>query len=191
MNIVIAIDSLKGSLTSMEAGHAISEGIKKVSADTTVHIRPLADGGDGTVEALVAGMNGVIHTVAVTGPIGKPVLCDYGIIEASKTAIIEMSGAAGITLVSGDEKNPMHTTTFGVGEVIKDAIQQGCRRFIIGIGGSATNDGGVGMLQALGYDFLDAKGAQIQWGAKGLKDLASISATNVLPELKECHFQIA
>ena len=123
--------------------------------------------------------------------IGEPVICEYGIIESTKTAVIEMAGAAGITLVSDEERNPLNTTTYGVGEVIRDAIDKGCRRFLVGIGGSATNDGGVGMLQALGYGFLDKDGNQVPFGAKGLKVLEEITDAYVLPELKECKFKIA
>lgn len=191
MNIVIAIDSFKGSLSSMEAGEAIGEGIRRVNSEESITISPLADGGEGTVEALVHGMEGTLLSIQVTGPLGKPVTCSYGIIERTKTAIIEMSGAAGITLVPEAEKNPLHTTTYGVGEVIKDAITRGCRRFIIGIGGSATNDGGAGMLQALGYEFLDSKGKEIPFGAIGLSMLETITDTNVIPELKECTFYVA
>lgn len=191
MNVVIAIDSLKGSLSSMEAGHAIAEGIKKADSHAAINIRPLADGGEGTVEALTSGMNGTLQEVMVTGPLGKMVTCQYGIIEESKTAILEMSGAAGITLVADSERNPLHTTTYGVGEVIKDAIHKGCRKFIVGIGGSATNDGGVGMLQALGFEFLDAEGNEVPFGAKGLEKIASISDEHVLAELKDCEFHVA
>ena len=150
MKVVIAIDSFKGSMSSLEAGEAILQGIKKAKKDAVVEIRPLADGGEGTVEALSIGMGGKLVYVDVTGPAGRNVNAVYGIVESTKTAIIEMSQAAGITLVSGDEKNPLHTTTFGVGEIIKDAIKNGCRHFVVGIGGSATNDCGIGMLQALG-----------------------------------------
>ncbi len=191
MKVVIAIDSLKGSLTSMEAGYAISEGICRADANAEVIVRPLADGGEGTVDALVCGMNGVIQNVMVTGPLGTPVSCEYGIIEQSKTAVIEMSGAAGITLVSEEKRNPFYTTTYGVGEVIRDAISKGCRRFIVGIGGSATNDGGIGMLQALGYGFLDKEGKQVPFGACGLGLLDSINTDYVIPELAECEFRIA
>lgn len=191
MKTVIAIDSLKGSLSSMEAGKAIAEGIERADAHAEIFIRPLADGGEGTVDALVCGMNGTVCSVTVTGPLGAPVNCEYGIIEKTKTAVIEMSGAAGITLISEEERNPLHTTTYGVGEVIKDAITKGCRRFIIGIGGSATNDGGVGMLQALGYGFLDKEGKQVPFGAKGLEQLEQITDTYVMPELTECEFRIA
>ena len=128
MKIVTAIDSFKGSMTSMEAGLAVTEGVHRVDSDVDVQIRPLADGGEGTVEALVAGMNGMKQEIQVTGPLGTPVVCEYGIIESSKTAVIEMAGAAGITLVPDEKKNPLYTTTYGVGEVIKDAIGKGCRR---------------------------------------------------------------
>lgn len=191
MKVTIAIDSLKGSLSSMDAGQAIETGIRKVYPDADVQVRPLADGGEGTVNALVAGMNGVFRQVTVTGPLGDPVTARYGIIESTKTAVMEMSQAAGITIISASERNPLYTTTYGVGEMIIDAIKLGCRRFIMGIGGSATNDGGIGMLQALGYDFLDAEGYPIARGAVGIKDLSKISDMNTLPELKECTFRIA
>ena len=191
MKAVIAIDSLKGSLSSIEAGQAIAEGIKKADAKADVVIRPLADGGEGTVEALVCGMNGTLQHVKVTGPLGDPVVCEYGIIDETKTAVIEMSGAAGITLVPDAKKNPLYTTTYGVGEVIRDALEKGCRRFIVGIGGSATNDGGIGMLQALGYGFLNKDGEQVPFGAIGLRELETITDTYVLPELAECEFKIA
>lgn len=191
MKVVVAIDSLKGSLSSMEAGRAIQEGIRRADSTAQVTVRPLADGGEGTVDALVSGMGGVIQTVTVTGPLGSPVSCRYGIIEDTKTAVVEMSGAAGITLVPEDRRNPLYTTTYGVGEVIKDAIAKGCRRFIVGIGGSATNDGGVGMLQALGYGFLDQNGNQVGLGASGLEHLCQITDDGVLPALSECQFRIA
>lgn len=191
MKAVIAIDSLKGSLTSMEAGAAIADGIYRVYPEAQVIVKPLADGGEGTVDALVGGMDGSIQNISVTGPLGEEVNCTYGIIEETGTAVIEMAAAAGITLITANEKNPYKTTTYGVGEVINDAIEKGCRKFIVGIGGSVTNDGGVGMLQALGYDFLDKDGRQIPWGAEGLEKLQSISNTNVNPKLKECTFRIA
>ena len=191
MKVVVAIDSLKGSLTSLEAGEAIRKGIQLVRPDADVCVRPLADGGEGTVEALALGMGGRTEKVLVTGPLGKPVECVYGILESSRTAIVEMSGAAGITLVTEQERYPLNTTTYGVGEVIKDAIGKGCRHFIVGIGGSATNDGGIGMLQALGYGMLNDRGEQVAQGAKGLKELRAITDTNVLPELKDCTFRVA
>ena len=191
MKVVVACDSLKGSLSSLEAGEAIKNGVLKAMPDAQVWVRPLADGGEGTVEALTLGMGGKMEAAEVTGPIGEKVNCFYGILEKSKTAIIEMAGAAGITLVPEAKRNPLHTTTYGVGEVIKDAIAKGCRHFIVGIGGSATNDGGIGMLQALGYGMLDKTGNQVPFGAKGLKELASITDDGVIAELKECSFRVA
>ena len=191
MKVVAAIDSLKGSLTSLEAGDAIREGILRAIPEAEVVVRPLADGGEGTVEALALGMGGKLETVQVTGPLGVPVDCTYGILEESKTAIIEMSGAAGITQVPPEKRNPLYTTTYGVGEVIKHAIRKGCRNFIVGIGGSATNDGGIGMLQALGYGLLDKNGMQVPFGAQGLEVLSQITDENVIPELKDCRFKIA
>ena len=191
MRVVVAIDSFKGSMSSLEAGEAISNGIKKAHKDAEVEIRPLADGGEGTVEALSIGMGGRLINVDVTGPVGRKVSAVYGIVDSSKTAIIEMSQAAGITLVRGDEKNPLYTTTFGVGELIKDAINKGCRHFVVGIGGSATNDCGIGMLQALGYEFLDKEGNQVGFGASGVRDIVSIKDENVIKELSECYFRVA
>ena len=191
MKVVVAIDSLKGSLSSVEAGGAIADGIRRVDKNAIVYVRPLADGGEGTVEALVDGMGGRYQTVTVCGPLGESIDCEYGIIEETRTAIIEMSSAAGITLVATEQRNPLHTTTYGVGQMIKDAIEKGCRRFLIGIGGSATNDCGIGMLQALGYHFLDAKGNQVSFGAKGVSEIVEISDKYVIPELSECSFQIA
>lgn len=191
MKAVVAIDSLKGSLSSMEAGNAIAEGIYRADAEAKVEVRPLADGGEGTVDALVQGMNGSLRKVRVTGPLGDKVDAAYGIIEEAKMAVIEMSAAAGITLVPDEKKNPLFTTTYGVGEMIRDAIEKGCRKFVVGIGGSATNDGGIGMLQALGYDFLNSKGNAVPYGAKGLEDLAEIRKEYVLPELAQCEFKVA
>ena len=196
MKAVIAIDSLKGSLTSLEAGEAIKKGIMKVYKKAEVVICPVADGGEGTAVALTLGMNGKLEKVKVTGPLGKEVEAEYGIIEPSethkvKTAIIEMSAEAGITLVDEKDRNPLKTTTYGVGEMIKDAIVKGCRHFIVGIGGSATNDGGIGMLQALGFGILDKSGKQVSFGAQGLSEIETISDEFVLPELRDCTFRIA
>ncbi len=192
MKIVTAIDSFKGSMTSVEAGNAAAAGFKRACPTVSVEVRPLADGGEGTVEALIEGMGAKRCIANVTGPFGAPVACQYGVLESdTKTAVIEMSGAAGITLVPRQELNPLEATTFGVGEVIRDAIERGCRRFIVGIGGSATNDGGIGMLQALGYDFLDEKGEQIPHGARGLRTLCHIDDRNVPVELSECEFIVA
>lgn len=191
MKVVVAIDSLKGSLSSLEAGNAIKQGIKRVYQDAKIIVKPLADGGEGTVEALVSGMNGKIETVVATGPLGDKIESSYGIIPEKRLAIMEMASIAGITLLSLKQRNPLYTTTYGLGEMIKDAISKGCNNFIIGIGGSATNDGGIGMLQALGFDLLDKDGNQVPLGARGLKDLVKIDDKNVLPELKKCQFKIA
>ncbi|WP_270978087.1 glycerate kinase [Streptococcus agalactiae] len=191
MKVVVAIDSLKGSLSSLEAGNAIKESINEVISGADVEVHPLADGGEGTFEALTLGMGGTIETIPVKGPLGEKVHASYGIIPQRQLAIIEMAAAAGITLIATEERNPLHTTTYGVGEMIKDAISKGCRHFIIGIGGSATNDGGAGMLQALGYALLDKDNQEISLGAQGLADLKSISTDKVIEELKECDFKIA
>ncbi len=191
MKIVTAIDSFKGSMTSMEAGYAAAEGFRRADSSIQVDVRPLADGGEGTVEALVSGMNGILEHSMVTGPLGKPVDAVYGIIPETTTAVIEMSASSGITLISVEERNPLDATTYGVGELIRDAIGKGCRHFIVGIGGSATNDGGAGMLQALGFGLFDKEGRQIPFGAKGLELLDSITDENVVPELKDCSFRIA
>ena len=190
MKIVIAIDSLKGSLSSMEAGHAIEQGIRNVLPETKVLVKPLADGGEGTTEALVEGLGGDMVQVQVHGPLETPVNAAYGVIKESNTAIMEMAAAAGIILV-GKDKRPLDATTYGVGEMIRDAITRGCREFIIGIGGSATNDGGIGMLTALGYEFLDAEGKPAGIGAGALYKVAKICDDKVMPELKDCHFRIA
>lgn len=190
MKIVIAIDSLKGSLSSMEAGHAIEQGIRNVLPETKVLVKPLADGGEGTTEALVEGLGGDMVQVQVHGPLETPVNAAYGVIRESNTAIMEMAAAAGIILV-GKDKRPLDATTYGVGEMIRDAITRGCREFIIGIGGSATNDGGIGMLTALGYEFQDAEGKSAGIGAGALYKVAKICDDKVMPELKDCHFRIA
>ncbi len=190
MKVVVAIDSLKGSMTSMEAGRAIREGILNVLPDTEVIVKPLADGGEGTTEALVEGLGGELVETEVHGPLETPVKAVYGVIKETGTAIMEMAAAAGIILV-GKDKRPLDATTYGVGEMIRDAVRRGCREFIIGIGGSATNDGGIGMLTALGYEFLDARGAAVGIGAGALGEVASIRTGRVLPELKGCRFRIA
>lgn len=189
--VVIAIDSFKGSLSTFQAGKAIKDGIMQVNKNAMITISPIADGGEGTVEAIVSATNGEMIKTIACNPIGNKIEASYGIIPKTKTAIIEMSAAAGITLIDENERNPLNTTTYGVGEMIMDAISKGCRKFIIGIGGSATNDGGIGMLQALGFEFLDKNGNQVAFGAKGLKDIAQIRKDKALKELKECSFCVA
>ena len=191
MKIVIAMDSFKGSMSSLEAGQAAREGILRGMPGAQVQVLPLADGGEGTVEALVAGLGGRLVQAEVTGPMGQPVTAAYGILPDGRTAVAEMSAAAGITLVGPEERDPLGATTYGVGELLLDAIGRGCRRFMLGIGGSATNDGGAGMLQALGFDLLDREGKAIPRGAGGLERLASIGTGHVAPELGECTFRVA
>ena len=195
MKAVIAIDSFKGSLTSMEAGAAIYEGILAAKPDATVVIKPLADGGEGTTDALIQGLGGERIELTVTGPMGKPVSAYYGLLRdeagAPRLAVMEMATAAGITLVSEAEKNPLLASTYGVGEMITDAIHRGCREFIMGIGGSATNEGGIGMLQALGFHFFDKEGNPVGEGAKALGKVAKVCLATALPELSQCHFRVA
>ncbi len=191
MKITVAIDSFKGSLTTFQAGNAIAEAAKSVFKNVEVSVCPLADGGEGTMEAIVLSNNGEIHEAEVSNPIGQRIQAKYGIIPKSKTAVIEMATAAGLTLIDEQERNPLYTTTYGVGELILDAIDKGCRKFIVGIGGSATNDGGVGMLQALGFEFLDECGAQIPKGAIGLKALKTIKTDKLFEAVKDCEFLIA
>ena len=189
MKIVFVIDSFKGSLGSVEAGKAAAEGAMRAIPGAECAVRPLADGGEGTVEALVAGMGGELRRVEVSGPLGKPVVATYGI--AGSTAIMEMAQASGITLVSAEERNPLLASTYGVGEMIADAIARGCRRFVVGIGGSATNDGGAGMLQALGFRLLDSSGAELPRGGGALANLAKIERGPESEKLAGCEFRIA
>ncbi len=190
MKVVIAIDSFKGSMSSMEAGNAAKAGIERACAADII-VKPLADGGEGTTEALVEGLGGEYVRLEVTGPLGEKVCAKYGILPDKRTAVLEMAEAAGIILVKGEELNPHIATTYGVGEMILDAVKRGCREFIIGIGGSATSEGGTGMLEALGYKFLNAQGDSIAPGIQELDQIAGIDNTRVPEELKECHFRIA
>lgn len=192
--IVVAMDSFKGSLTSLEAGNAVRDGILEKYPDFDVQIFPVADGGEGTVEALTFAKEHVqTRTISVTGPVGTKVSAWYTIYgqAGERTAVLEMAQAAGLPLVPKEKRNPMHTTTYGVGEMIRDAIACGCRKFILGIGGSATNDAGIGMLQALGFHFMDEAGREVGYGAEGLAQVRSITTENVMPELASCTFQIA
>ena len=191
MNVLVAIDSFKGSLSSMEAGNAVRDAVLRLDKDAKVTVKPLADGGEGTVEALASGFDSETIHLTVRGPLLKPVNAKYCILKERNTAVIEMASAAGITLIDASERNPFVTTTYGVGELISDAIRRGCRRFIIGIGGSATNDGGTGMLSALGFAFLDRNKRPVDPGAIGMKDLAEIRTDHAMPALKDCVFHIA
>lgn len=191
MKIVVAMDSFKGSLTSLEAGEAVRRGVMAAFPDATVTVRALADGGEGTAEAIVSALGGEMIEREVTGPLGAPVTAKYGYLPARETAVIEMAEAAGLPLVPPEARDPLYTTTYGVGELILDALDRGCRRFLVGLGGSATNDGGVGMLSALGISFLNAEGVPIPRGAIGLRDLASIDTAKADGRLWECTFTVA
>ncbi len=190
MKIVIAIDSFKGSLSSVEAGEAAAAGIRRVFPDAGIVIRPVADGGEGTVDALVKGMGGRYAETTVSDPLGRKISARYGILPGN-TAVIEMAAASGLTLLSEKERDPMSASTFGTGEMILDAVRNGCRDLIIGIGGSATNDGGIGCLQALGFGMLGIDGEQVCPGAEGLAALERISADNIPAEVRECSFSVA
>ena len=189
MRILIALDSFKGSLSSTEAGSAAGEGFRKAIPDAGIIIFPMADGGEGTVKAL-SGLGGKTVRAVVTGPIGTQIESDY-LILPDGTAVMEMSSAAGLPLVPADRRNPMHTTTRGVGEMILHALDRGCRSFLIGIGGSATNDGGAGMLRALGVRMLDSSGKNIPEGAEGLSILNLIDICGLDSRLCESSFSVA
>lgn len=191
MNVVIAIDSFKGSLSSLQAGNAVKDAIMRLDSKANVLVKPLADGGEGTVDALSSGFDSEMIELTVNGPLMNSVTAKYCILKETNTAVIEMAAASGITLIANEERNPLKTTTYGVGEIIKDAIERGVRRFVVGIGGSATNDGGTGMLTALGYEFLDENGHPIELSGQGLRNLHSIRTEKVLPELKDCYFRVA
>ena len=191
MKVVIAIDSFKGSMSSMEAGRAAAEGIRRVHPEAEIIVKPLADGGEGTVEALVEGLGGEYVTAPVTGPLGAPVNARYGVMDGGRTAIMEMAEASGIILVDRKDLDPWKASTVGTGQMIRHAIERGCRDFIIGIGGSATTEGGIGMLTALGYEFYDAQGQLLPPVFESLGKIAVVDGSHVLPELSECHFQIA
>jgi glycerate kinase len=184
MKIVIAPDSFKGNLTAREVADAIEVGIRRVMPDAEIAKVPMADGGEGTVQALVDATSGEIIITEVTDPLGNRINVVFGILgnqteKDPKTAVIEMASASGLPLVPSDKRNPMVTTTYGTGELVRTALDMGCRRLIIGIGGSATNDGGAGVAQALGVKLLDENGKDIPKGGGGLKFLNRIDISNV------------
>ena len=189
--IIIAIDSFKGCLSSWELGKAAEKGVRQVCPDGSVVVLPVADGGEGTVEALVQASGGSYATATVHGPQGKPVEARYGLTADGRTAILEMAAASGLSLIPYQVGNVMDTSTYGTGELIADALRRGCDRILMGIGGSATNDAGVGMLQALGFRFLDQQGREVPAGGRHLSEIASIDGRNALPALKSCSFQVA
>ena len=191
MKILIAPDSFKGCMTAKEACEAIEKGLQNIDADAQIVKVPMADGGEGTVQALVDALNGKIITKKVTGPLNKPVTAFYGLIEQKRLAVIEMSAASGIQFVSPETADPLHATTYGTGELILDALQRGAEKFIIGLGGSATNDGGAGMAQALGIRFLDENNHELPVGGIALEKLVRIDQTQMSPLLDKATFSIA
>ena len=191
MKIVAAIDSFKGSMTSLEVSEAFEKGVKKVYKDAEFLKIPLADGGEGTVEALINNLDGKMISIKVKDPLMRDIDSFYGISGDGKTAVIEMAAASGLPLLSLNERNPLKASTFGTGELIKDALEKGCREFIIGIGGSATNDAGTGMLSALGYVFLDENGNELVPNGENLANIRSFRDDKAVKEISEAKFLIA
>ncbi len=191
MKIVVAPDSFKGSLTAVEVSDAIAQGAREIFPEAEIVKIPMADGGDGTVQCLVNATGGEILREKVTGPLGDEVLASYGILGDKKTAVIEMAEASGLTLVPENKRNPLITTTYGTGQLIKAALDQGCRKMIIGIGGSATNDGGAGMVQALGAKLLDKDREEIGFGGGELKKLNRIDISNLDNRLSDTKVLVA
>ncbi|MBP2071633.1 MAG: glycerate 2-kinase [Thermoanaerobacterium sp.] len=186
MKILVAPDSFKGSLSSKEVLEAISEGIKRAVNAEIVGI-PIADGGEGTVDALIASLGGRIVDVDVVGPLGNVVKSFFGILNDG-TAVIEMAASSGLSLLPDNMKNPLITTTYGVGQLIKEALDKGCRKFIVGLGGSATNDGGAGMVQALGVKLLDEDGNDIPYGGGNLYKLKKVDISSIDKRVYESSF---
>lgn len=191
MHIVIAPQALKGSLSAAQTGRAIAEGARVVYPDAHIDIIPVADGGEGTVQALVEATGGRIVPRVVTGPLGESVEAFYALLGDGRTAVIEMAASSGLPLVPATHRDPRFTTTYGVGELIRAALDEGCRHFIVGLGGSATNDGGAGMVQALGAHLLNEKGEAIAYGGAALNTLARISIADLDPRLQACTFDVA
>lgn len=190
MKIVVASDSFKGSLSSTEVATAAARGIKSVYPDCEAVAVSVADGGEGTVDAVVEALGGKIVTATVNDPLGRPILACYGVV--GKMAVIEIAAASGLTLLTDEERNPWLTSTYGTGEMIMDAVKRGCRNFLVGLGGSATNDAGMGMLQALGFRFYDIDDQEIIDGCGGrLQDVARIDDTGVMDAVCQCRFTVA
>ena len=190
--IVIALDSFKGSLTSTQAAEAAAKGIREVLPQCQVVCLPVSDGGEGILDALLQAIGGQYISCPAHDPLMRPLTAPYGISADKQTAIIEMATASGLTLVSPQERNPLRTTTYGTGEQIRHALSQGCRHVLLGLGGSATNDAGLGMLQALGYVFKDKNGQEIgPMQGEWLERIARIDTSNVPQEVKEAQFTAA
>jgi glycerate kinase len=191
MYIVVAPQALKGSLTAVEAGQAITIGVQTIYPQAEIRVIPMADGGEGTVQAFVTATGGEIIPQTAMGPLDQAVEAFYGLLGDGKTAVIEMAACAGLPLLKPEQRDPRRTTTYGVGELIRAALDRGCRSFLIGIGGSATNDGGTGMAQALGAALCTDEGKPIARGGAALSTLASISLKPMDPRLQECTFDVA
>lgn len=191
MKIVIAPDSFKGSLSALEVAWAIERGIKKVDSEIETILVPMADGGEGTVQSLVDASEGRIVELIVHDPLYRKIKSFYGIMGDGKTAVIEMAASSGLPLLAQSERNPMKTTSYGTGELIKDALDKGCTDIIIGLGGSATNDGGCGMAQALGVRFLDANGNDIGFGGQELSKIQSIDISEIDSRIQSVQFLAA
>lgn len=191
MNILIAPDSFKGSTDALSVAKAIEKGVLKVDSNINAELLPMADGGEGTMINLVQATNGTVKEINSLDPLGRNITAQYGISGDEKTAIIELATSSGIDLLTNEELNPYNTSTYGTGLLIKDALENGIRHFIICLGGSATNDAGVGILQALGFRFLDKNKNEIQTGAIHIKDIDAIDESNVMPSVKEAQFDIA
>jgi glycerate kinase len=191
MKIVIAPDSYKESLSALEVASAIEAGFRDIFPEADYVKIPVADGGEGTVEAMVAATQGSIVRLAVTGPLGEPVDAFYGLSGDTRTAFIEMAAASGLELVPASRRDPLITTSFGTGELIKNALDRGVGHIIIGIGGSATNDGGSGMMQALGARLLDSHGNEIAYGGGALPQLARIEIDHLDARIRQCRFEVA
>ncbi len=186
MKILVAPNAFKEALSAREAGEAIKGGLLIALPNSDIIVLPIADGGDGTIEVLVEATDGQFIKKEVTGPLGERIIAEFGILGDGKTAIIEMARSSGLALVPKDKRNPAITTTYGVGELIREALDRGVKRVLVGIGGSATNDGGAGMAQALGARLLDKEGKELPFGGLALKELANIDMTNFHPLAKEC-----
>ena len=191
MKIVIAPDSYKGSIYASDAARAMADGVRRVLPDAEVVLVPVADGGDGTLETLVETSGGRIITSDVTGPLGETVSAEWGAMGDGVTAVAEMARTSGLALVRLEDRDPLNATTYGLGEVILEALEAGYRRFILGIGGSATNDAGAGMAQALGVRLLDADGADLPPGGAALARLDRIDASGLDPRAAEAEFDVA
>ena len=191
MRIIVAPDSFKGSLSARGAARAMARGIRQVFPEAEVIEIPIADGGEGTVEALVAATGGVLRQTTVRGPLGEPVDAAWGVLGDGRTAVIEMAAASGLTRVSAGRRDPRITSTFGTGELVRAALEAGLRRIILGIGGSATNDGGAGLTRALGTRFLDADGLDLPEGGAALARLAAIDLSGLDPRLAETELLVA